>query len=56
MGRGSFCPGSKGGVGEAKTLETIASLYPAKLVKERGYDQILWLDGIYNNTSRKLVQ
>lgn len=44
-----FVRAVKGGVGEAKTAGNYAaSLYPAKLVKERGYDQILWLDGIYN--------
>lgn len=39
----------KGGVGEAKTAGNYAaSLYPAKLAREKGFDQILWLDGIYN--------
>lgn len=39
----------KGGVGEAKTAGNYAaSLYPAKLAKQKGFDQILWLDGIYN--------
>lgn len=39
----------KGGVGEAKTAGNYAaSLYPAKLARERGFDQILWLDAIYN--------
>lgn len=34
-----------GGVGEAKTAGNYAaSLYPAKLAKEEGYDQIMWLD------------
>lgn len=34
-----------GGVGEAKTAGNYAaSLYPAKLAKEKGYDQIMWLD------------
>lgn len=34
-----------GGVGEAKTAGNYAaSLYPAKLAKEEGYDQVLWLD------------
>lgn len=34
-----------GGVGEAKTAGNYAaSLYPAQLAKEKGYDQILWLD------------
>lgn len=34
-----------GGVGEAKTAGNYAaSLYPAKLAKEKGYDQIMWMD------------
>lgn len=34
-----------GGVGEAKTAGNYAaSLYPAKLAKEEGYDQMMWLD------------
>lgn len=36
---------AEGGVGEAKTAGNYAaSLYPAKLAKEAGYDQIMWLD------------
>lgn len=39
----------KGGVGEAKTAGNYAaSLYPTKLARDKGFDQILWLDGIYN--------
>ncbi len=34
-----------GGVGEAKTAGNYAaSLYPARLAMQKGYDQILWLD------------
>ena len=34
-----------GGVGEAKTAGNYAaSLYPAKLAKEQGFDQVLWMD------------
>jgi len=34
-----------GGVGEAKCAGNYgASLYPAKLAKERGYDQVMWMD------------
>ncbi len=34
-----------GGVGEAKTAGNYAaSLYPAKIAKEQGFDQIMWLD------------
>ncbi|MFT4663812.1 MAG: branched-chain amino acid aminotransferase [Polaribacter sp.] len=37
---------AKGGVGEAKAAGNYAaSLLPAKKAKEKGYDQILWLDG-----------
>lgn len=36
---------AQGGVGEAKTAGNYAaSLYPAKLAKEEGYDQVMWLD------------
>jgi branched-chain amino acid aminotransferase len=35
-----------GGVGEAKTAGNYAaSLLPAKLAKEEGFDQVLWMDG-----------
>ncbi len=35
-----------GGVGEAKAAGNYAaSLYPAKMAKDKGYDQILWMDG-----------
>ncbi len=34
-----------GGVGEAKTAGNYAaSLYPAQVAKERGYDQVMWMD------------
>lgn len=34
-----------GGVGEAKTAGNYAaSLYPVKLAKEKGYDQVMWMD------------
>jgi branched-chain amino acid aminotransferase len=34
-----------GGVGEAKTAGNYAaSLYPAKVAKEKGYDQVMWMD------------
>lgn len=36
----------EGGVGEAKTAGNYAaSLYPAKLAIEQGFDQLMWLDG-----------
>lgn len=42
-----------GGVGEAKTAGNYAaSLYPWKLAKEEGYDQIMWLD----SNERKYIQ
>lgn len=38
---------AEGGVGFAKTAGNYAaSLYPAKLAQERGFDQILWTDAI----------
>lgn len=37
----------KGGVGDAKAAGNYAaSLYPAQQAKERGFDQVLWLDAI----------
>lgn len=42
-----FTRASKGGVGSAKTAGNYAaSLYPAKLAAEQGYDQLIWTDGI----------
>lgn len=42
----TYVRASEGGVGEAKTSGNYAaSLYPAKLAKEAGYDQVMWLDG-----------
>lgn len=36
-----------GGVGEAKTAGNYAAaMYPARLAREQGYDQILWLDAV----------
>lgn len=38
-----------GGVGEAKTAGNYAAaMYPSKLAREQGYDQVLWLDAIHN--------
>ncbi len=43
----NFVRAIKGGVGEAKAAGNYAaSLYPAKLAKEQGFDQVMWLDGI----------
>lgn len=42
-----------GGVGEAKTAGNYAaSLYPAHMARQEGYDQVMWLDGIH----KKYVQ
>lgn len=42
-----FVRAFKGGTGEAKAAGNYgATLYPAKLAKEQGYDQVLWMDGI----------
>ncbi len=42
-----FTRAAKGGVGAAKTAGNYAaSLYPAKLGQEQGYDQLIWTDGI----------
>jgi len=44
---------SKGGTGEAKAAGNYAgSMLPAKLAREKGFDQVLWLDARY----RKFVQ
>lgn len=38
-----------GGVGEAKTAGNYAAaMYPSRLAREKGYDQILWLDAIHS--------
>src|SRR4030095_1342106 len=38
-----------GGVGEAKTAGNYAAaMYPSKLAREQGYDQVLWLDALYH--------
>jgi len=40
---------SIGGTGEAKCAGNYAgALYPTKLAKDKGFDQILWLDAIYH--------
>ena len=40
---------AQGGVGEAKTAGNYAAaLYPSKLAREKGFDQILWLDAIHH--------
>ena len=40
-----FVRAVRGGVGEAKTAGNYAAaLYPSKLARQKGYDQVLWLD------------
>ena len=42
-----------GGVGEAKTAGNYAAaMYPSKLAREKGFDQVIWLDGV----NKKFVQ
>lgn len=44
-----FVRAVQGGVGEAKTAGNYAaSLLPARIAKEEGYDQIMWLDAIHH--------
>jgi branched-chain amino acid aminotransferase len=41
-----FVRAIKGGVGEAKAAGNYAAaMLPAKIAREKGYDQVLWLDG-----------
>ena len=41
----TYIRAAQGGVGEAKTAGNYAaSLYPAQLAREDGYDQVMWLD------------
>lgn len=41
----TYVRAAQGGVGEAKTAGNYAaSLFPARLAKEKGYDQIMWMD------------
>ena len=40
-----FVRAAEGGVGEAKAAGNYGgSLYPTKLAKEKGYDQVMWMD------------
>lgn len=42
----TYVRAAEGGVGEAKTAGNYAaSLLPARLAKEKGFDQVMWLDG-----------
>ncbi len=44
-----FIRAAPGGVGEAKTAGNYAAaMYPSKLARDQGYDQIIWLDAIHN--------
>jgi branched-chain amino acid aminotransferase len=43
----TYIRAAPGGVGEAKTAGNYAAaMYPSKLAREKGYDQVLWLDAI----------
>ena len=45
LAQDKYVRAAEGGVGEAKTAGNYAaSLYPAKLAKEKGYDQVMWMD------------
>jgi branched-chain amino acid aminotransferase len=40
---------AQGGVGEAKTAGNYAAaMYPSKIAREKGYDQVIWLDAIHH--------
>src|SRR5688572_4184548 len=44
-----FIRAAPGGVGEAKTAGNYAAaMYPSKIAREHGYDQVLWLDAIHH--------
>lgn len=44
-----FIRAAQGGVGEAKTAGNYAaSMYPSKMAREKGFDQILWLDAVHH--------
>jgi len=44
-----FIRAAAGGVGEAKTAGNYAAaMYPSKLAREKGYDQVIWLDAIHH--------
>lgn len=43
-----FIRAAPGGVGEAKTAGNYAAaMYPSRMAREQGYDQVLWLDAIH---------
>lgn len=44
----TYVRATKGGTGEAKAAGNYAgSLLPTKLAQEKGYDQVMWLDGVH---------
>ncbi len=46
---GEYTRAARGGLGEAKTpANYAASLLPGQIAKEKGFTQVLWLDGIEN--------
>ena len=47
LAENKYVRAADGGVGEAKTAGNYAaSLLPAKFAKEKGYDQIMWMDAV----------
>ncbi|MDA9774100.1 branched-chain amino acid aminotransferase, partial [Saprospiraceae bacterium] len=45
LAQDEYVRAADGGVGEAKTAGNYAaSLFPARLAKEKGYDQVMWMD------------
>lgn len=46
---------AQGGVGEAKAAGNYAAaLYPSKLAREQGYDQVLWLDAVHHKYTQEV--
>jgi branched-chain amino acid aminotransferase len=46
---------AQGGVGEAKAAGNYAAaLYPSKLAREQGYDQVLWLDAVHHKYAQEV--
>ncbi len=49
MTSGEYVRAARGGLGAAKTpANYAASLLPAEIAKEKGFTQVLWLDGVEN--------
>jgi branched-chain amino acid aminotransferase len=46
---------AQGGVGEAKTAGNYAAaMYPSKMAREQGFDQILWLDAVHHKYAQEV--